>query len=186
MNTRDALPTDAEWIANLFRERWNGPFIISRGRKHDTRCLPGIIACDGTEPVGLLTYLEDRSEIEIVTVDALKQRQGIGRLLMESIFRHAERQGIQRLWLITTNDNTGAMAFYTACGFRLVAVHLDAVSRAREIKPEIPKKGFHGLSIRDEIEFERLSPTTGPERTWDGVSCLHSEALVPHTAQAGR
>ncbi len=42
-------------------------------------------------------------------------------------------------------------------------MRLDAVSRAKVIKPEIPKKGFRDLRIRDQIEFERLSL----ERTWD-------------------
>jgi hypothetical protein len=37
----------------------------------------------------------------------------------------------------------------------LVAVHRDAVTRARsELKPEIPITGVHGIPIRDEIELE--------------------------------
>jgi hypothetical protein len=36
-----------------------------------------------------------------------------------------------------------------------VAVHRDAVTRAREtVKPELPLLGFHDIPLRDEIELE--------------------------------
>jgi len=37
-----------------------------------------------------------------------------------------------------------------------VAVHRDAVSDSRRLKPEIPQVGEHGIPIRDEIELETL------------------------------
>ena len=60
-----------------------------------------------------------------------------------------------RLWLITTNDNTDALRFYLRRGFVLVAVHRDAVTYARQsIKPELPLVGYHQIPLRDEIELE--------------------------------
>ena len=60
-----------------------------------------------------------------------------------------------RLWLITTNDNIDALRFYQRRGFVLVAVHSDAVTRARDtVKPELPLLGFHDIPLRDEIELE--------------------------------
>lgn len=158
MHTREATAADSEWIANLIRERWHSPFVVTKGRKHDTRRLPGIVACEDSIPVGLLLYSADKSAIEIVTLDALIPRKGIGRLLLDAISKYAARHGIRRLWLITTNDNTAAISFYTACGFRLVAVHPGGVARAREIKPEIPIEGIGGVPIRDELEFENNLP----------------------------
>jgi hypothetical protein len=36
----------------------------------------------------------------------------------------------------------------------LVAIHRDAVTKARALKPEIPQFGVEGTPIRDEVEFE--------------------------------
>ncbi len=59
-----------------------------------------------------------------------------------------------RLWLVTTNDNRGAIEFYRAIGMRFVAIHRGAVSEARRLKPEIPELNEDGIPIEDEIEFE--------------------------------
>ncbi|MGD8245715.1 MAG: hypothetical protein PVG25_02965 [Anaerolineae bacterium] len=61
---------------------------------------------------------------------------------------------MQRIWLITTNDNLAALRFYQRRGFSLVAVHPGAVDQARTLKPEIPAIGHSGIPIRDEIELE--------------------------------
>ena len=68
----------------------------------------------------------------------------------------AHAASCQRLWLVTTNANQAALAFYTAVGWRQVAVHGDAVRAARRLKPEIPACGADGTPIEDEIEFECL------------------------------
>jgi hypothetical protein len=51
------------------------------------------------------------------------------------------------------------MTFYQKAGFRIVAVHRDAVALARRIKPEIPIMGENGIPIRDEIELELMLDT---------------------------
>jgi RimJ/RimL family protein N-acetyltransferase len=71
----------------------------------------------------------------------------------------AKEAGASRVWLITTNDNTDALRFYQKAGFRIVAVHQDAVALARRIKPEIPIMGENGIPIRDEIELELMLDT---------------------------
>lgn len=64
-----------------------------------------------------------------------------------------------RTWLlITTNDKTPALRFYQRRGFRLVAVHRDAIDRARLLKPSIPLTGIYGIPIHAEIELEMLLP----------------------------
>jgi Acetyltransferase (GNAT) family len=64
--------------------------------------------------------------------------------------------GCRRVWLITTNDNLRALRFYQRRGFRLVAVHPDALARSRELKPSIPEIGLDGIPLRDELELELL------------------------------
>ena len=64
------------------------------------------------------------------------------------------------MWLVTTNDNLRALAFYQRRGFRIIAVHTDAVARSREAKPEIPAVGDNGIPILDEIELEKELPAS--------------------------
>jgi ribosomal protein S18 acetylase RimI-like enzyme len=66
----------------------------------------------------------------------------------------ARAQGAQRLWLITTNDNTHALGFYQRRGFILVGVHIDAIAESRRLKQEIPEFGSDGVPIRDEMEMQ--------------------------------
>lgn len=103
-----------------------------------TRQLPGIVAVDGTRRLGLLLFSHEGTEIEIVTLDSLERRQGIGRLLLDAVTNYAFSHHAARIWLTTTNENVGAIAFYTRCGFRLVRVTLDAIAEARRLKPQIP------------------------------------------------
>jgi ribosomal protein S18 acetylase RimI-like enzyme len=79
---------------------------------------------------------------------------GIGTALVEEVAAAAGRSGCRRLWLITTNDNTKALLFYLKAGFTLAAVHAGAVEESRKLKPKIPRIGYEGIPIRDEIELE--------------------------------
>jgi GNAT superfamily N-acetyltransferase len=158
MQTRFLNESDASWVSRIVGERWKGPLVVTRGVVHDTRKLPGIIAYDGNRAVGLLLFSHKGAEIEIVTLDVLECRRGIGRLLLGALCAHAIETGAKRIWLITSNDNTGAVAFYTRCGFRLVHVWLDAITKARELKPQIPVADQSGVPIRDELEFEKEMP----------------------------
>lgn len=112
--------------------------------------------------MGLLTYTVDADACEIVTIDAIVQRRGVGSRLIGAVGEVARAAGCTRLWLITTNDNVQAQSFYRANGFAVVAVHEGAVAVSRERKPSIPLVNEAGVPIQDEIEMERrLSPGAG-------------------------
>jgi SAM-dependent methyltransferase len=151
---RVAERTEREWIAECLRERWGSTEIVSRGRSHDARELPALICLLGDTPVGVATYRLADDQCELVTLDALLERHGVGSALLGHLAALARHEGCRRLWLITTNDNLSALRFYQRRGMRLVAVHRDAVERAREIKPEIPVYGDGGIPITDELELE--------------------------------
>ena len=79
----------------------------------------------------------------------------MGRELLNEARQIAVDRGCTRLWLITTNDNTRAIAFYEAWGMSRVAEHLGAVDRSRaSLKPTISTHGANGAPIRDEFEYE--------------------------------
>lgn len=145
---------DQDWVRDVLRERWGSPLIVTRGQVHEADQLPGFIAEDQSTPVGLVTYRIEDDACEIVTLDSLLEGRGVGSALVTAAIKAGTEHGCKRLWLITTNDNTAALRFYQKLGFRLVAVHRDAIERSRELKPEIPIIGMDGIPIRDEIELE--------------------------------
>ncbi|MFO7814405.1 MAG: GNAT family N-acetyltransferase [Halanaerobiales bacterium] len=115
----------------VLQEEWGDTtLLVSRNQEHDIRKLPGFIA------------IEDHKVV------------GIGTDLLETVIEKGKELGCDRVCLITTNDNVNAMRFYQLKGFDMVAFHEDAVNRARELKPEIPEIGYHGIKVEHEIEFE--------------------------------
>ena len=154
MRARPLGAGDREWAAAKLRKLW-GDAVVSRGRVHDATVLPGFVAeDDGSEPAGLLTYRIDGGDCEVVTINAFPRGGGAGTALMDAVATAAREAGCRRVWLITTNDNLRALRFYQRRGFRLVALHRDALERSRELKPSIPEVGLDGIPLRDELELE--------------------------------
>ncbi len=112
---------------------------------------PRWVAVQADELVGLATFAGDDEQCELVTLDALRQRQGVGSALLAQVTKQAAQRGCWRVWLITTNDNINAVRFYKRRGLRLIAVHRGAVDEARRIKPTIPVIVEHGISVHDEF-----------------------------------
>jgi GNAT superfamily N-acetyltransferase len=144
---------DREWVRDTLHELW-GETVVSRGAVHDPTALPGVVAEEGGERVGLLTYRIDGADCEVVTIDAFPEGAGAGTALLEAAAGAARDAGCRRVWLITTNDNLRALRFYQRRGLRLVAVHPNALARSRELKPSIPEIGLDGIPLRDELELE--------------------------------
>ena len=117
--------------------------------------LPGLIAERAGRLVGLLTYQTDGGVLEVVTLNALERRTGVGTILMEAVAADARQQHCHEIRLTTTNDNLDAIRFYQRRGLRLVALRPGAVDRARLEKPEIPGVGAYGIPLRDEIDLAR-------------------------------
>jgi GNAT superfamily N-acetyltransferase len=128
--------------------------IITRGNAHLADRLPGFVATDKERPVGLVTYEIGNGQCEIVTLNSLIERKGIGSALIGSVLQEAVTARCRRLWLVTTNDNTPALRFYQKLGFTIKALHPNAIAESRRLKPEIPEFGIDGIPIRDEIELE--------------------------------
>jgi ribosomal protein S18 acetylase RimI-like enzyme len=142
------------WAREYLQESWGSGGIVSRGNLYQAGALPGFIALWEEEPSGLLTYNIVDNACEIVTLNSLIEKKGVGSALIEAVRRQAILRGCSRVWLITTNDNVEALRFYQRRGFELVAVHRNAIEHSRTLKPSIPLIGNHGIPIRDEIELE--------------------------------
>jgi ribosomal protein S18 acetylase RimI-like enzyme len=127
---------------------------VTRGVIHHADKLPGYIAEVNGQRAGLLTYNIRDSMLEIVTLNVLRQREGIGRKLVNRAISLARSHGCSRVWVITTNDNTHALQFYQTMSFKIARVHKDAIEESRKLKPEIPRIGMDDIPITDEIELE--------------------------------
>jgi GNAT superfamily N-acetyltransferase len=146
------------WARSLIIGRWGSTTIVTRGQAYAADALPGLVAILDGAPCGLLTYRLTESACEIVSLDSLAENRGIGTALLSRLSDLVQAQGSKRIWLITTNDNTHALRFYQRRGFRLVALHVGAITRSRQLKPEIPMTGIDGIPITDEIELELDGP----------------------------
>lgn len=145
---------DRPWVETFIAERWGSAIVVAHGEVYRAADLAGFIADLAEARAGLLTYALGAASCEIVTLDSLVERRGVGTALVDRAKQEATQRGCSRLWLITTNDNIEALRFYQKRGFELVALHRGAVAASRRLKPEIPMLGAHGIPIRDELELE--------------------------------
>lgn len=155
MNIRPAEPDDRSWIGEILRTRWGGTNMLVRGRLVQAVNLPALLVEREGRRCGLATYTLDGGTCEIITLDALEQRTGVGSALLEAVADEARRQGAGRLTIVTTNDNLDALRFYQRRGFRLAALRPGAIAEHRTLKPSIPATGDYGIPVCDELELER-------------------------------
>lgn len=151
---RPVTASDARWAVHVLTSRWGTTTIVSRGRRHDASRLPALVAELDGERLGLATYRVEGNEAELVSLDALVDRRGIGSALLRATVERAAAAGCRRLWLVTTNDNIDALRFYQRRGLRIVAVHAGAADEARRLKPQIPEIGHYAIAVHDELELE--------------------------------
>lgn len=152
---RPAVDSDMRWAVDLWREEMGLEIIVVHGEKYDLTTFPGLIAEIDGQHAGIATYrIDDNGGCELLSIHCPIQNRGAGTALVEAVKSEAQAKGAQRLWLITTNDNTAALRWYQRRGFRLCALYRDAVIEARKLKPEIPLLGNDDIPITDEIELE--------------------------------
>jgi GNAT superfamily N-acetyltransferase len=148
-------PSDTGWVAGWLREHWGDEVMVLRGEVYRPADHHGFVALVGDEAVGLATYLVEGDQCELLSLDSLHPRLGIGGALVEAVAAAARAAVCHRLFLVTTNDNLEALGFYQRRGFALCGLAPGAVERARSIKPSIPFVAANGIPIRDELTLER-------------------------------
>lgn len=177
MSVRAIDFNEKEWVARLITERWGAEFIAAHHEVYDCKNLPGFVAVQAEEKIGLVTYTISGTDCEIVSLDSLRPGMGIGTALVDAVRAAAVEAGCKRLWLVTTNDNMNALRFYQKRGFVLVEIHRGAVDFARRLKP-IPLIGANSIPLHDEIELEMILGTdTEAKQT---LSALKGDRYVKH------
>jgi ribosomal protein S18 acetylase RimI-like enzyme len=153
---RERAPADHAWVVATMTEEWGSTEVARLGELLDTTDLPGYVAELAGRRVGLALTARRGDDYEVVSISVSAPRQGVGRLLLERCVEDARAHGCRRVWLITTNDNVGALAFYQRLGMDLCALHRHGVTRSRALKPSIPECDADGLRIDHELELELL------------------------------
>jgi len=153
---RELTSLDQKWVVTFAEEHWGSDLMIVHGTSFYLSKLPGYFAEYETQIAGLITYFIIDGECEIISLNSLVPRMGIGSALINSVQTTAIKQNCQKLCVTTTNDNIEALLFYQKLGFVLAELRREAVIQARTIKPQIPAIGNHNIPIRDEIELEKL------------------------------
>ncbi len=155
---------DRAEVASFIGRHWHSKVVMSRGRKFYPHQEEGFLERRNSEIIGLLTYSTRAEELEILTLNATIEGEGIGTSLMLNAIGMARACDCSRIVLTTTNDRLRAIGFYQRLGFRMVAVNVGVVDEARKTKPEIPETGENGIPIHDEIVMElELQPSVGRE-----------------------
>lgn len=159
-DVRELRWDERAWLERTYLARWGTTRVVSRGRPHDMAVLPGLVCERDGQRVGALTFRVDPGgAAECVTVDAFVRGAGVGRSLTEGVVALAAQHGWQRVWLVTTNDNTPALRAYQRTGWELVALHHGAVDRAREQQADIPATGLDSIRPHSELELEIRMPS---------------------------
>ncbi|RUL47280.1 GNAT family N-acetyltransferase [Lysinibacillus antri] len=144
-------------IIEFFSLHWGSPQMVISSGVYDCSTLDGFaILNENAQIIGLITYILEDNECEIISLDSIEEGKGIGTSLVQAVETLATEKNCTRIKLITTNDNLFALKFYQKRGYVLSRILNNAVEQARKIKPEIPVIGHDGIPIRDEIELLKV------------------------------
>ena len=75
MKVRAKAAADQPWVEETLERLWGGSIVVADGEVFEPASLPALIAGDR---LGLLTYTAEPPRTELVTLNALQPRQGIG------------------------------------------------------------------------------------------------------------
>jgi GNAT superfamily N-acetyltransferase len=154
LHVRPLDDSDHGWKITTLESGWGSTKVARLGELVDAAPLPGFVAENDGERLGLATYAQRPDGVEVVTIQALVEGVGVGRALMDRLRLVALASGAARLWLTTTNDNVRAFGFYQRWGMDLVRLVRGGVADSRRVKPSIPAVGPSGIPLAHELEFE--------------------------------
>lgn len=138
-------------MRSLVEREWGLPAVSISGA-HDPSELPGLVAYDGDDRLGALTYRAEGNTCEVVTINAVVEGKGVGAALLAAARAIADQRGL-RLWLITMNDNIRAIDFYQRQGMDLIALHRNFVDVVRKYKPTVGEQTTAAIPLRHALEF---------------------------------
>lgn len=152
-------PSTRDAVHAFFIDAWGSSKMVISTGTYDCATLDGFVWSEAQVIIGLVTYVIREDELEIISLDSLQEKRGIGSALLDEVERVAKQHQLERLSLITTNDNLVALAFYQRRGWRFARIIPGAVDAARLHKPSIPVIGEHRIPLHDEIMLSKIITT---------------------------
>jgi ribosomal protein S18 acetylase RimI-like enzyme len=146
---RPLVGDDRSWVRTLLAASWGVPVVSPGGVYDDPAALPGFVADLDGERAGAVTCAAGSDGWEVVTLEAVQRRSGVGRALIGAVIEAAADAGGTRVWLVTTDDNDAALAFYDRVGFVPVGTHRGFIEVVRARKPHL-----HPDAFVDAVELE--------------------------------
>lgn len=143
MYVRPAEPADVAWVSTSLDEHSSAP-----GEP------PALLAEFDGVPVGVLRYQLGVMGVRVVALDVFHEGLGAADVLVCALRNLAQSRGLERLWVVVTNDAVEALRFYQRLGFRITRVECGAMDRARRLDPGIPLFGYDGIAVRDQLVLE--------------------------------
>jgi len=160
---RPYTAADRRWAEGLLEELVGSARAVRLGEVLEPAAFPGLVAERDGERIGLLTYIVDGDQFEVLSLHCRIENAGAGSALLRAAAGLASEHGCRRLWLVTTNDNLYALGFYQRRGLRLSALHAGSLDRDRALKPELPEVNpDNRIPLRDLLELELPLPPAGP------------------------
>jgi ribosomal protein S18 acetylase RimI-like enzyme len=156
MDIRRLTDEDLSRLRQFWVEHWGADFMVTRGKIYRPEQLNGFVAETEDAWSGLVTFVIKDHEMEVTSLDSLREGNGIGTALINKVIEEARVKECQRLFLITTNDNLNALGFYQRRGFELSKLYRGAINESRKLKPSISLIGENNIPLRDEIELEMI------------------------------
>ena len=148
--------SDRTLVDEFIRQQWYTTTMIIRGKEIDMTQTEGFYVKEQEDIIGLITYFVSDDVLEVISLNSLRENQGIGTKLVDAVIREAKDRKLKKILVVTTNDNINAIKFYQQRGFDMACLYHNALDISRKIKPEIPLIGDHSIPLRHEIEFELL------------------------------
>ena len=139
MRVTELTDDDRLWVKERTELLFGGDFVVSRTEVHDPHKLPGFIATEGRERVGLVTYSIYGGECEIVTIDALCQFMGVGTLLLEKVEEAAREAGCQSSGPSRPTTASTPSVSSRSGVLRQSQVRLGGMTKIRLLKPNVPR-----------------------------------------------
>lgn len=136
---------------------WGSAVRVTRGRVHNMADLKGFVASDEMTGrlAGIALYRQDGRDMELVVLDSIFPRRGVGTRLLEAVVNRFQGSNLSRLWLVTTNDNVNSLRFFQKRGFNLCGLYPNALGISGTNSLHI---GYDGIPICHELELELKAP----------------------------
>lgn len=124
VSVRLATREDARAIAELSRReieqglpwRWTTPRVLRAVRDRATNVVVAL-EHEVLAGFGIMSYAEDSAHLNLLAVNPLARRRGIGTALLLWLERVAGVAGIEQIELEARQDNDAALAFYRLHGY---------------------------------------------------------------------